>query len=76
MIALQRMINRRGAPEEILSNNVTNFVAANEELCEIICKAPRVKSHTLNLGIKWTFNPPTFEIMIKAAKRAVIAILL
>jgi len=31
--ALQRMINRRGVPEEILSDNGTNFVAAN---CEVI----------------------------------------
>jgi len=75
------MINRRGVPREILSDNGTNFVAANRELCEIICKNPRVQSTTSNLGIKWTFNPPcthfggVFEIMIKAAKRAVTAIL-
>ena len=36
--ALNRMINRRGVPEEILSDNGTNFVAANKELCELICK--------------------------------------
>ena len=76
------MINRRGVPEEILSDNGTNFVAANKELCEIICKDPKVQANTTSKGIKWTFNPPyvphfggVFEIMIKSAKRAIIAIL-
>ena len=31
--ALNRMIERRGVPEEILSNNGTNLVAAYKELC-------------------------------------------
>ena len=80
--ALNRMINRRGVPEEILSDNGTNFVAANKELCEIICKDPKVQANTTSKGIKWTFNPPyaphfggVFEIMIKSAKRAITAIL-
>ena len=33
---LNRMINRRTVPEEIRSDNGTNFVAANKELCELI----------------------------------------
>ena len=80
--ALNRMINRRGLPEEILSDNGTNFVAANKELCELICKDQNVQANTTSKGIKWTFNPPyaphfggVFEIMIKSAKRAIIAIL-
>ena len=80
--ALNRMINRRGVPQEILSDNGTNFVAANKELCEIICKDPEVQANTTSKGIKWTFNPPyaphfggVFEIMIKSAKRAITAIL-
>ena len=70
--ALQRM---RGVPDEIISDNGTNFVAANRELCESICKDPRVQSSISNLGIKWTFNLPyaprfvgVFKIMIKTAK--------
>jgi len=39
--ALNRMINRRGVPDEMLSDNGTNFVAANKELCELLCKDPR-----------------------------------
>ena len=79
--ALSRMINRRGIPEEMLSDNGTNFVAANKELCELY-KDPKTKSAVADKGIKWTFNPPyaphfggVFEIMIKSAKRAITAIL-
>ncbi|XP_065893456.1 uncharacterized protein [Dysidea avara] len=79
--ALSRMINRRGIPEEMLSDNGTNFVAANKELCELY-KDPKTKAAVADKGIKWTFNPPyaphfggVFEIMIKSAKRAITAIL-
>ena len=48
--ALSRMMNRRGVPSEIISDNGTNFVAANKELCELVCKDPRVQSSTAN---KW-----------------------
>ena len=78
---LSRMINRRGIPEEMLSDNGTNFVAANKELCELY-KDPKTKAAVADKGIKWTFNPPyaphfggVFKIMIKSAKRAITAIL-
>ena len=77
------MINRRGVSEEILSDNGTNFVAANKELCELICKDPKVQSSTTSKGNKWTFNAPytphfggVFKIMIKSAKRVIIAVLM
>ena len=80
--ALNRMMNRRGVPEEILFNNETNFVAANKELCELTCKDPKVQAQIASKGVKWTFNPPyaphfggVFEVMIKSAKRAITAIL-
>ena len=72
--ALNRMINRRAVPKEMLSDNGTNFVDANKELCELICKDPKVRSSIISKGIKWMFNPPyaphfggVFEIMIKSA---------
>ena len=40
--ALNRMINRRGVPKEMLSDNGTIFVAANKELRELICKDPKL----------------------------------
>jgi len=34
--ALNGVMNRGGVPTEIVSNNGTNFVAANKELCELV----------------------------------------
>ena len=75
------MTNRRGIPQDMLSDNGTNFVAANKELYELY-KDPRVKAATADKGIKWTFNPPyaphfggVFKIMNKSAKRVITAIL-
>ena len=83
--AFCRIANRRGLPEEMLSDNGTNFVGANEELCGLIkqmTKDGKVNEYLVKQGVKWTFNPPyaphfggVFETMIKAAKRAIIAIL-
>ena len=81
--AFNRMINRRGVPDKIISDNGTNFVASKKELCELICKDQKIQANTTSKGIiKWTFNPTyaphfggVFEIMIKFAKRAIISIL-
>ena len=34
--AFCRIVNRRGLPEEMLSDNGTNFVGANKELRELV----------------------------------------
>ena len=83
--AFYRMINRRGLPEDIISDNGTNFVAAEKELRKLtneIVKDPKFVSTMTRKKIKWTFNPPyaphfggIFETMIKAAKKAIVAIL-
>jgi len=83
--AYQKMVNRRGLPEEMLSDNGKNFVAADKEFHERtdkLVKDPELMSQMTNKGIKWNFNPPyaphfgdVFETMIKAAKRAIMAIL-
>ena len=82
--AFYRMVARRGLPEKVLSDNGTNFVGAVRELKELVEKLDRDKviHSTANQGIEWKFNPPAaphfggpFEIMIKAAKRAIFAIL-
>ena len=85
MRTFTRMTDRRGLPKEIISDNGTNFVGANKELIEIfgrLAKDAKLKSLVSSKGIKWTFSPPyaphfggVFETMIKAAKRAVMAIL-
>ena len=52
-------------------NNKTNFIVANKELRQLICKGQKVQANTTSKGTKWTFNPPyvshsggAFEIMI------------
>ena len=59
--AFYRMTNRRGLPEEIISDNGTNFVAAEKELRKLtaeIVKDPKFVSTMASKKIKWTFNPP------------------
>ena len=85
MRAFDRMCNRRGVPEEMISDNGTNFVGANQELCELrnqLLQNGKLKESIRNKGIKWNFNPPlaphfggVYETMIKAAKKAIYAIL-
>ncbi len=82
--AFYRMASRRGLPNEIISNNGGNFVGAEKELKELIRQLDtrRIQVSTANQAIKGHFNPPyarqfggAHETMIKAAKRAVHAIL-
>ena len=79
--AFTRMSSRRGLPEEMLSDNGTNFVGANEELRKLTCDS-KLKENLVQKKVKWIFNPPNaphfggvYETMIKAAKRAILAIL-
>ena len=58
--AFCRMVNRRGLPEEMLSDNETNFVGVNEELCGLLkqmTKDSKVNKSLVKQGVKWTFNP-------------------
>ena len=69
--------------EEMISDNDTNFVGANQELCESLrnqlIQNGKLKESIRNKGIKWNFNPPlaphfggVYETMIKAAKMAIL----
>ena len=72
-------------PEELISDNGTNFVSTNQELRELrtrMLQNGKLEEHLTCQKVKWTFNPPSalhfggvFETMIKAAKRAILAIL-
>ncbi|XP_074653605.1 uncharacterized protein LOC141907761 [Tubulanus polymorphus] len=82
--AFYRMVNRRGLPIEMNSDNGTNFVGANNELKELVklLDKENMRRTTANQGVKWYFNPPlaphfggVHETMIKSAKRAIYAIL-
>ena len=79
-----RMASRQGYPQEIVSDRGTNFIGADRELRELLDALDRdkIKDQTVNKGVKWFFNPPlaphfggVHEVMIKAAKRAIRAIL-
>ena len=55
------MINRRGISEEIISDNGTNFVAAEKELGKLtnqIAMDSKFVAIMTSKKIKWTFNPP------------------
>ena len=80
--AFFRMTSRRGFPSLVISDNGGNFVKGNKELQKLVKELDRNKivEKTSSKGIEWNFNPPSaphfggvFEIMIKAAKRAMYA---
>ena len=57
--AFYRMANQRGLPEEMISDNGTNFVDAERELRELIEQLERdkIEKSAANKGIKWSFSP-------------------
>ena len=68
----------------MLSDNGTNFVEAERELRELVeaLDQSKIAQSTANKGVMWHFNSPlvphfggVHETMIKAAKRAVNAVL-
>ena len=81
--AFYLMVNRRGLPQEIITDNGTNFVGAEKELRLLVQQLDldRIMASTANKGVKWHFNPPhaphfggVFETMVKSAKKAIRAI--
>ena len=82
--AFYRMASRRGLPEEMFSDNGTNFKGADAELKSLVMKLDdvRINQSVANKGVIWHFNPPlaphfggVHETMIKSAKKAIQAIL-
>ena len=61
IMALRRMMARRGKPRHIYSDNGTNFVGAERELKECLDGMDQAKiSDTLSQDIiQWFFNPPS-----------------
>ena len=82
--AFYRMASRRGLPEDIYSDNGTNFKGADAELKSLVRKLDKnkINQSTANKGVSWHFNPPLaphfggiHETMFKSAKKAILAIL-
>ena len=77
------MVSRRGLPKDNVCDNGTNFVGGSNELKELeALDHKKIQDATTSHGVKWHFNPPlashfsgVHEIMIKAAKKAIYAIL-
>lgn len=77
------MVSRRGLPKDIVCDNGTNFVGGSNELKELeALDHKKIQDVTTSHGVKWHFNPPlaphfngVHEIMIKAVKKAIYAIL-
>ena len=82
--AFYRMASHRGLPEEMYSDNGTNFKGADAELKLLVRELDENKIYQsiANKGVTWHFNPPlaphfggVHETMIKSAKKAIKAIL-
>ena len=82
--AFYRMASRRGLPEEMYSDNGTNFKGADAELKSLVRELDENKIYQsiANKGVTWHFNPPlaphfggVHETMIKLPKKAIKAIL-
>ena len=54
------MANQRGLPEELISDNRTNFVGAERESRELVKQLDqdKIEKSAANKGIKWSLNPP------------------
>lgn len=58
-LAIRRFIARRGAPQEIYSDNGTNFVGVSKELrAESATVNRRLAGTFTNRDTQWRFNPP------------------
>ena len=77
------MTSRQGLPKDVVCDNGTNFVGRSNELKELeALNQNKIQDMTTSHRIKWHFHPPLMphfsgvhEIMIKAANKAIYAIL-
>ena len=82
--ALRRFIARRGRPEQIYSDNGTNFIGAQRVLRELLesWNQGRIEEFLRQQHVKWRFNPPTashmggaWERMIRSMRRILGALI-
>ena len=82
LMAIRRMIARRGKPAHIWSDNGTSFVGAENELREAIKRldSERIGDQLSDDGVQWHSNPPSsphfgvaWERLVQSAKRALKA---
>ena len=82
--ALRRFIASRGQPEEIRSDNGSNFVSGEKELREAAkdWNQSQIHNFLLQRRIKWIFNPPTgshhgrvWERCIRTTRKVIKAVI-
>ena len=83
LMAMRRVMARRGRPAHIWSDNGTNFVGAEKELREAMRRldSERVSNQLSVDEIQWHFNSPSSphfggasERLVQSAKRALKAV--
>ena len=83
LMAIRRMVAKRGQPAHIWSDNGTNFVGAEKELREAVkhLDGERIGDQLSADGVQWHFNPPSsphfggvWERLVQSAKRALKAV--
>ena len=81
--AFSRMVATRGRPEEVTSDNGTNFVGADRELRELVLAMDQeqIADNAASDGIRWNWNLPlrlhfggVFESLVKVAKKTLKAV--
>lgn len=81
LAALQRFVSRRGVPEEIYSDNGTNFMGARSELHELyeLFKSDLTNGKLSQFcqvkELKWTTIPPNFGGLWEAGVKSVKSVL-
>src|SRR5277367_3568422 len=84
IMAMRRMMSRRGFCEEIISDNGTNFRGASEELKKALQELDqeRIKVELAVRGVDWRFNPPaaphmggSWERLVRSVKSTLKVIL-
>ena len=79
--ALRRFFARRGTPVLLVSDNATNFVAADNDL-QLIFKSSPLQDFLANKEINWKFIPPhaphfggIWERLIRSCKEALYSVI-
>ena len=65
------MTARRGLPEEVWTDNGTNFVGAERELRDLVdgLEPDKIVTSAANKGIRWNFNPRRGNTSARFMKR-------
>ncbi|MBM6549254.1 DUF1759 domain-containing protein [Streptococcus dysgalactiae subsp. equisimilis] len=83
IMALMRFIGRRGKPNEIYSDNGSNFIGAISELREHVERwdTRKINRRMASRGIQWHFNPPAsshrggiWERVIRSVRRILFSV--